>query len=112
MIQVLCVGGEWKDYCNVGVLTDIKDSNGEFLSTGDIVRVVDVKTYSKLNQTRVCGESVVVFDQFGRFLTTNKFHIDGWISREFNSKDCQYILEKQNRTFRIKGNLKIIKSGE
>ena len=108
MIQTLCDGGKWMDYCNVGVLTDIKDSNGKFLSTGDIVRVVDVKTYAKINQTRVCGEAVVVFDQFGRFLTTNKFHVNGWFSRDFNSEDCQYILEKQDRTFRIKGELKII----
>ena len=112
MIQTLCDGGKWMDYCNVGVLTDIKDSNGKFLSTGDIVRVVDVKTYAKINQTRVCGEAVVVFDQFGRFLSTNKFYVEGWISIDFNSEDCPYILVKQNRSFRNKGNLKIIKSGE
>jgi hypothetical protein len=112
MIQVLCVGSEWKDYCNVGILTDIKDSDGNLLSTGDIVRIVDVKTYACVNQTKLCGEAVVVFDQFGRFLSTNKFYVEGWISIDFNSEDCPYILVKQNRSFRIKGNLKIIKSGE
>lgn len=112
MLQALCAGGKWMDYCHAGTLTDIKDSNGEFLSTGDIVKVVDVKTYAKLNQTRVCGEAVVVFDQFGNFITTNKFFVEGWLKVEWESDDCPYILVKQNRKFRTNGLLKIIKSGE
>jgi len=108
MIQTLCGGGKWMDYCHVGILTNMKDSNGDLLSTGDIVRIVDVKTYAGVNQIKICGEAVVVFDQFGKFFDTNKFFVEGWFSRDFNSENCPYVLEKQNKTFRIKGMLKII----
>ena len=109
MIQTICVGEVWHDYCHVGILTDIKDSNGEFLSTGDIVKVVDVKTYAKINQTMDCGEAIIVFDQFDKFINNNKFFVEGWLKVEWESDDCPYILIKQDRKFRTNGRLKVVK---
>ena len=109
MLQTICDGGKWMDYCHVGILTDIKDSNNEFLSTGDIVKIIDVKTYAKINQIMDCEEAVIVFDQFDRFLNNTKFYVEGWFKVDWESDDCPYILVKQNRTFETDGRLRIVK---
>lgn len=112
MIQILCSDEKWIDLCEVGVQTDLKDSNGNYLLTGDIVKVLDVKFYAAINQTRDCGEAIIQFDQYGKFNKNNKFYVDGWYRIDWESEDCPYVLEKQSRTFRKNKRTRIVNSGE
>ena len=112
MLQILCSDEKWEDLCEVGVLTDIKDSNGEFLRTGDIVKILDVKFYAAINQTRPCGEAIVQFDQYGKFIKNNKFYVDGWFRIDWEAEDSPYVLEKQNKVFRKNKRTRIVDLGE
>lgn len=95
MIKVKTNNG-YIPFCEQGIVTDIIDSNGNRLKTGDIVRVYD-------KQRRNCepgfdfdlvSTNMVVFDQFKKFGTDSDFFICGWKSASVGGwQKTDYIIE-------------------
>lgn len=66
------------DYCEHGIETNIKDSNGQILKTGDIVKVYDSQRLIFDPEYALVSTNMVVFDQFKNFASDDDFFICGW----------------------------------
>jgi hypothetical protein len=106
MIQVLTVIG-WDDYCHVGIETNLLDHSGLRLKTGDMVEVVN----KKLGPVEDLAIEMVVFDQFRKFLFSDKFYVSGWFSRNWDEDD-EYVIHKANPNSNSNGRFRIIEQVE
>ncbi len=81
------------DYCEQGIETDIKDSNGRVLKTGDIVKVYDSQRLRFDPEYALVSTNMVVFDQFKKFGFDDNFFICGWKNSSIGGwKETDYVV--------------------
>lgn len=74
----------WTDYCQTNIVTNLSDIDGVQLKTGDIVEVLDRDYYEAgIEDCQVCHGQMIIFDQYQKFISTDKFYVEGWLDADW-----------------------------
>ena len=98
MIEVKTNNG-WKPYCDEQVKSDIQDMNGVTLYTGDVVEVLYKPYYDAgIKDCQTGDTSMIIFDQHKRFISTDKFFVEGWLKHDWEDETENYLIRIVDRT--------------
>ena len=98
MIEVKTNVG-WRPYCDEQVKTDIRDMNGVTLYTGDVVEILYKPYYDAgIKDCQTSDTAMIVFDQRKRYISTDKFFVEGWLDQDWEDETENYLLRIVDRT--------------